>query len=704
MFSLPQSLFKRVAVALFMLLCPCVAVAEPGFGFEDPLRFTYSAQGPTADTVFFLVFSKEGTISNTAIQLRSARDPDGQTLPPDAVTICITSGQYCLPPDRLQVAEKGTNVTLKLNSAYFHRAGEYRVLIDFSGAGPDKEKLTAQANLTLNRPAAEINLDQIKDQTIEISRSAPWSRVEKKFTISISESTGKTTLEDVKVVGQSVYRKDSRILVPGDVSVQLAAQDPANKNAPGVIRVDVAVKNLVHAGAFDTSLILNSPSLATRQVIPLRLVVSDNVFWPLIVIVMGVAGGFAVNYFSGKWRTRQLNKRAILRLQGELTRFRQVTKAAGNAATVEAMWRALRVAEESNEQNDLETVRATLTGIETDLSEFRKAHAEAKAKNYADLKQLGSEIDIFEQYLKPTPDDERSLHALQERLRDTERLLIDDQVDYAAEKLSASMVLFNDLKKSVFTRQFDELQKGFNQLKSQTRPAAQEESQELITEIEELLSENKLNEIPAKLSELALALEQLSYTVSGARFARGGPVTDAEPVRVLRPEERTAINIITEPAQRSTDTPIQFQIVDPENLFGANDLFRWNFGEAGSQHEDGRRAVYRYKEFGDYIVEVEVMRGLDVVNNLREPLTVLPRANADQSQLILARVQRSDLLLSLLALVLAGLTGLLALYVGKAFGTLSDYLWALLWGFGIDNSVRGFAGVLSKIGPGGGGE
>jgi hypothetical protein len=93
-----------------------------------------------------------------------------------------------------------------------------------------------------------------------------------------------------------------------------------------------------------------------------------------------------------------------------------------------------------------------------------------------------------------------------------------------------------------------------------------------------------------------------------------------------------------------------------------------------------------------------------LIETLDERITVLPGARVDQSQRILARVQRSDLLLSLVALVLAGLTGVLALYVGKAFGTLSDYLLAFLWGFGIDNSVRGFAGVLSKISPGGGGE
>jgi hypothetical protein len=38
-------------------------------------------------------------------------------------------------------------------------------------------------------------------------------------------------------------------------------------------------------------------------------------------------------------------------------------------------------------------------------------------------------------------------------------------------------------------------------------------------------------------------------------------------------------------------------------------------------------------------------------------------------------------------------------YSGKLFGSLADYLMAVLWGFGLDNSIKGFASVLSQINP-----
>jgi hypothetical protein len=57
-----------------------------------------------------------------------------------------------------------------------------------------------------------------------------------------------------------------------------------------------------------------------------------------------------------------------------------------------------------------------------------------------------------------------------------------------------------------------------------------------------------------------------------------------------------------------------------------------------------------------------------------------------------------ELLVSAIAAVVAVVTGLWVLYTGKPFGTLAQYSEAFVWGFGIDNTVRGFAAVLKKVG------
>ena len=41
--------------------------------------------------------------------------------------------------------------------------------------------------------------------------------------------------------------------------------------------------------------------------------------------------------------------------------------------------------------------------------------------------------------------------------------------------------------------------------------------------------------------------------------------------------------------------------------------------------------------------------------------------------------------------------GFQQLVIGKVFGTVPDYLFAIAWGFGIDQTVRGAAAVFGKV-------
>jgi len=98
-------------------------------------------------------------------------------------------------------------------------------------------------------------------------------------------------------------------------------------------------------------------------------------------------------------------------------------------------------------------------------------------------------------------------------------------------------------------------------------------------------------------------------------------------------------------------------------------------------------------------------RNLDEENDVSavERSLVLPALGQAESAVApaLSSVQRrlwiADTLLSGFALVIASLTGLSVLYVGKVFGTPADYVGAFLWGFGIDSSIRGVATILSSV-------
>src|SRR5438132_5621375 len=129
------------------------ASAQNAFVFEDPLRFNYSAFSSSGNTASFLVFSKGCTINKTSVRSRSAKDGDGQTLPPEAVTATLSSDQ---------ITEDGNVVTLKITPGFFSKAGEYHVILAFQGMGADKKPIKALASIVIVHTAAEINVDQLK--------------------------------------------------------------------------------------------------------------------------------------------------------------------------------------------------------------------------------------------------------------------------------------------------------------------------------------------------------------------------------------------------------------------------------------------------------------------------------------------------------------------------------------------------------------
>lgn len=703
-----QIRLSRLATLLALLLvlgfAPSVA-AQTTLVIDQPLNFKYV--GPNQRQLTFRVSSSKGDIPDTTVILRSLKDPAGQSLPATALTLCVDN-KDCGANKPVTITEAGSEIVLTLEPASFAGAGEYHAFIDVTP--PASSPVTkASATVTITRPAAELNFDDVKDQTIEVFRWFPGGSGEEDFDLYLL-TTNKVSVDDVKASGQGVFVTKTKILAPGDLTVTAAQASQSNPGSttngapdPAVIRLNVKARNLERAGSFDTSVVVDSPGLAERKIIPLHINVSDVVIWPLLVIFAGVFAAFIVSQLAGKWRTRQLNRRTILRLQSELSNFRRVVKSPENAAKVDAMWRSLRSVEEANELDDQTTkVTADLAKIENELNEFRKTFAEAKAKSQTDLGNLRHDIDRFgEQFKDLTAGDEQNLHALSYRLDDAKRLLDDDQVDYASEKITSIGVLFSDLRKSLLSRYFDKLQKLYNEEKTSSGKT-DPDSETLITEIKTLFDGGKLDEAGTKLERLKLTIEQF-IDANKPPAARSTAATELEAPPIHRSVERTRITITTPPGNRTTDNTINFEIVDAENLIQDGDVFRWNFGEPGSQEEvTDKKRSHKYREADNYNVTVDVLRANNLVKSLSEPLTVLPGAKAVESRNILRNIKTGDLILSLIAVVLASLTGLLALYIGHAFGTISDYVVAFLWGFGIDSSVKGFAAVLAKLGSNGG--
>jgi hypothetical protein len=216
-----------------------------------------------------------------------------------------------------------------------------------------------------------------------------------------------------------------------------------------------------------------------------------------------------------------------------------------------------------------------------------------------------------------------------------------------------------------------------------------------LAEVETLLQQQKLDDAWRKCSNVA-------ELVKGLRTAMPLRTGEPEPGQAFRGngvEAETRLVATEPPDARTTDAPVGFKIQDEEHLLQRGDEYRWYFESSQPATTNVPAESHSFASEGAYRVKVEVWRGTDSgpVVQLSLPVTVLPGRTQSKLNTVWKAVLVTEMVPTVVALILACLTGILYLYVNKAFGTLADYLGALLWGFGIDSGVRGYAAVFKRI-------
>jgi hypothetical protein len=307
-------------------------------------------------------------------------------------------------------------------------------------------------------------------------------------------------------------------------------------------------------------------------------------------------------------------------------------------------------------------------------------------------------VEVLEQSGTLTPEEIRDLHSIQDKLTDTERLLRLGMVEDAQSKIENVKQLLADLRTRKFVNYFNELKLQLSKL---TLSAADLTAAEALKkEIQTLLNNSELDKVRLKLEEFKGFIEDIKQRaiVRGAR-GREDELAGLPEVPTALPSAApfTHININTAPADRIAGATIDFNLVDDEKIIVQGDQLRWFFGDVGSFETQNGNASHRYEQSGRYHVRAEVIRGGKLVKTVSEMLTIAPGEIEQARAGVLHDILRNERILSLIALLLAIIGGVLFLYSGKHFGTLVDYLMAILWGFGLDNSIKGFAAVLGKI-------
>ena len=680
--------FSMMLLAVLMLLAGAQQTANgvPAFLVPDQ-RFSYPLPDNSINTLSFLVFSTEGEITGASVHVRDVKIADGEARPLEAVKVALES---------TTVTTSGQRVTLTLEPKFFLVPGEYRVTLFFQGNATPSLPTT----IVINRLGADINLDELKDQTVALTRLIPFWSASENVTFHLRENTKRVALNDLKVVGQGIYLKETKELYPGSV---VATPVPANPTGapvnvpPGQVQpLQVSFSGLSKSGTFDTRLLVTSTSFAGEKAIPIKVTVRDWVLFPLLAIALGVAGGYFTRRLVAVERPRNENRFQLLRLQNEVERFRDLVSKTGSKETIRSLLDQLKAVREKNELGDFNAVKAELPKIQAKLDEFRKAQVQAAEAASVTRNGLVNQVELLEN--DPLTDEERKeLRAIKDKLADVERLLSAGMVDDAQVKLENASELLGDFRLEKLSSYFDLLTTELDNLS--LSGAAATEGETFKTEIRGFLKTKDFDKASEKLEDFKNFIKKKKAELNppdGAPGAAESPLPAAP--RVL-PEATLVTRIVVTTAieERIAGNTLDFEIHDPENFLQPNDRFLWFFDDVGTAETENSTNSHRYNESGRFRVRVEIRRGGTSVRTLSEMVTIAPSAIELARASVLRSILRNEMILSLIALVLAVISGVLFLYIGKIFGSLVDYLTAILWGFGIDNSVKGFAAVLAKI-------
>lgn len=215
---------------------------------------------------------------------------------------------------------------------------------------------------------------------------------------------------------------------------------------------------------------------------------------------------------------------------------------------------------------------------------------------------------------------------------------------------------------------------------------------------------------PARIAPLRESLTQIEKLVENYRYADAGDAIDVLTGQVAaietarrgsRPDEEEgllleaggvsapSVRALTKASGHSAGKQVVFEVTI-EVPAGA--LLRWDFGD-GDAADAGRRAKHVYQWSGSYNVTVEFPDGSTIAGEVTVEPSDLERSAGSAAR----RLLFLDLLLSGFALIIASATGFWLLYAGKTFGSMAQYSEAVLWGLGIDGSVRGFGNVMKKL-------
>jgi len=209
-----------------------------------------------------------------------------------------------------------------------------------------------------------------------------------------------------------------------------------------------------------------------------------------------------------------------------------------------------------------------------------------------------------------------------------------------------------------------------------------------------------------ELTAAQQALSVFDVPLAESRIAAAVATVDALVIahpaaarRGLAPSRAQTVDIVIAPSptDRIAGTELSLTLDDPGSILAPGDQYEWDFGDGGRLTTTAPQARHRYLSAGAFRTRVAVTRsGADVAFAVAA-IDVLPRPIEVLAQQQQSSLRRIAAVLTLVSLAIAVLTGFGLLFIGKGFGSPSQYIEAFLWGFGVDSSVKSVADLMKKV-------
>jgi len=180
---------------------------------------------------------------------------------------------------------------------------------------------------------------------------------------------------------------------------------------------------------------------------------------------------------------------------------------------------------------------------------------------------------------------------------------------------------------------------------------------------------------------------------AGGRGAR--PESHASAAPVAGP----SISIGTPQDARLAQREVAFVLDDPSGALAGAPEVTWDFGDGTMARLTTAplQVAHVFRTAGEFTVSASVARPGLPPRVFTAGILVGHSPVQEQIEQTAAALWKLDLLISAIAAIVAVVSGLWLLYSGKPFGSVAQYAEAFVWGFGVDNTVRGFAAVAKKL-------